>query len=294
MRKFNDVPKEHFHLFLKECEWRFNIEIPTDHPFFKVEFGSKYEIQVENLKGDDYESDLDELFPAPIPDNFVVKETQKERLDEFNKVSLFDQLSFFISTPLKAPNATTNSRILWEVNGTARVTDTPNAGRCRIFRDPEPKSCYASYTPIDNYIVFDGLSSSGVRIDDFLINESNYTNLYAEGYYMTIFQQAVSEGAFNYWSRVGTAVNRVGNFFQEPAGIIPSNIKNLTSPEKTVYGYFYTTEEHILRVFVSPELGRNPPMQCPIVNMDGTQAEFCCNCLQLEESTDEKPVWWVD
>ena len=24
MRKFNGIPKEHFHLFLKECEWRFN------------------------------------------------------------------------------------------------------------------------------------------------------------------------------------------------------------------------------------------------------------------------------
>jgi transposase len=24
MRKFNGVPKAHFHLFLKECEWRFN------------------------------------------------------------------------------------------------------------------------------------------------------------------------------------------------------------------------------------------------------------------------------
>jgi transposase len=24
MRKFNGIPKAHFHLFLKECEWRFN------------------------------------------------------------------------------------------------------------------------------------------------------------------------------------------------------------------------------------------------------------------------------
>lgn len=24
LRKFNGIPKEHFHLFLKECEWRFN------------------------------------------------------------------------------------------------------------------------------------------------------------------------------------------------------------------------------------------------------------------------------
>lgn len=24
LRKFNGVPKDHFHLYLKECEWRFN------------------------------------------------------------------------------------------------------------------------------------------------------------------------------------------------------------------------------------------------------------------------------
>ncbi len=28
LRKFNGVPKEHFHLFLKECEWRFNNSEP--------------------------------------------------------------------------------------------------------------------------------------------------------------------------------------------------------------------------------------------------------------------------
>jgi len=30
MRKFNGVPKEHFGLFLKECEWRFNNNDPKD------------------------------------------------------------------------------------------------------------------------------------------------------------------------------------------------------------------------------------------------------------------------
>ena len=28
MRKFNGIPQEHFHLFLKECEWRFNNSDP--------------------------------------------------------------------------------------------------------------------------------------------------------------------------------------------------------------------------------------------------------------------------
>jgi len=29
LRKFNGVPKEHFGLFLKECEWRFNNSDPS-------------------------------------------------------------------------------------------------------------------------------------------------------------------------------------------------------------------------------------------------------------------------
>ena len=30
MRKFNGIPRQHFNLFLKECEWRFNIGSPKE------------------------------------------------------------------------------------------------------------------------------------------------------------------------------------------------------------------------------------------------------------------------
>jgi transposase len=30
MRRFNGIPKEHFPLFLRECEWRFNNPDPKD------------------------------------------------------------------------------------------------------------------------------------------------------------------------------------------------------------------------------------------------------------------------
>jgi transposase len=30
LRKFNGIPKEQFHLFLKECEWRFNTPDPKE------------------------------------------------------------------------------------------------------------------------------------------------------------------------------------------------------------------------------------------------------------------------
>ena len=29
LRRYNGIPRHHFHLFLKECEWRFNYGSPT-------------------------------------------------------------------------------------------------------------------------------------------------------------------------------------------------------------------------------------------------------------------------
>jgi transposase len=33
MRKFNGVPQQHFVLFLKECEWRFNLASSKEQLF---------------------------------------------------------------------------------------------------------------------------------------------------------------------------------------------------------------------------------------------------------------------
>jgi transposase len=43
MRKFNGIPKEHFNLFLKECEWRFN------NPEPKVQLAQLKRLVSENL-----------------------------------------------------------------------------------------------------------------------------------------------------------------------------------------------------------------------------------------------------
>ena len=42
MRKFNGVPKEHFHYFLKECEWRFNNPSPKDQLALLKQWVRKY------------------------------------------------------------------------------------------------------------------------------------------------------------------------------------------------------------------------------------------------------------
>lgn len=272
----------------------FNLIIPNDHPYFKVEYGQKYKIRIENLKGQTFESDFDELLPAPIPNGFYAEEATIEYLNQAGKEETYDQLHFFVDTPLKAPNQSQNSRILWELTGVSKITDTPGAGVCNVPIEDFPKTCYVGYPPPRNYITYDGSNASGDRIDNYSLNESNYTNLYAEGYYMVLSQQGVSEEAYNYWSRVGTAVERTGDVFQAPAGKVSTNLYNLDNPEQEVFGFFYASEEYILRYYISPERGRNQKLRCPLVLMDGSQADFCCDCLTLENSTDEKPDWWTE
>jgi len=42
LRKFNGIPKEHFHLFLKECEWRFNNPDPKEQLMLLKQLVKRY------------------------------------------------------------------------------------------------------------------------------------------------------------------------------------------------------------------------------------------------------------
>ncbi len=42
MRRFNGVPTAHFHLFLKECEWRFNTPQPKQQQTQLIEWVTRH------------------------------------------------------------------------------------------------------------------------------------------------------------------------------------------------------------------------------------------------------------
>lgn len=266
----------------------YNLTIPDDHPFFKVAVGQKYKIRVSGLKNQVYESAWEELLPVPIPENLTKDTIRIEVVDRFGIVKVFNELGYSINTPLKAPNATQNSRLLWELAGLYKLTDTPSAGRCFDGNTPEPKACYVVDSPVKNYVTFDGSKSSAERLDNFLVASVNFTDNLGEGYYMTILQQSLTEAAYDYWSQVATAVNRTGDLFQQPTGLVPNNLQNIVDDNESVFGYFYATEERPIRVYLEPT-GR---AICPIIFDNGIVAEFCCDCKRI--GTPIKPDWWVE
>lgn len=274
------------------------LEIPDDHPF-EVAFGKSYKVNVSTFDNRNYSSTLEELLPAPVPENLSVERTQIQTQDVNGNPQLFDQLTYSISSPLQAPGASENSRLLWELITVFQLTDTPEAfGRraCLPVRiDEFDKTCYVTTSPVANYVTLDGPDLSGDRIDNMELLSTGLSFVYAEGFYLNVLQQSLSPTAFAYWEQVGNVVSRDGSLFQAPAGRVITNFVNIDDPNDDIFGYFYATEEITRRIFVSPDLADNPQRLCPSpLSESGQAGNDCCDCLTAGDATTDRPVWWIN
>ena len=277
----------------------FYLEVADNDPNFKIDYGKSYKINVSTFDNRNYSSSLEELLPAPAVENLTVAKTQIESVDVNGNAKVFDQLTYAVSTPLKSENSSENARLLWEFISTFQFTDSPEsygARACRPTRiESESKTCYITSSPQTNYISLNGLELSGDRVENFEVLSTGISSVYAEGYYLTVSQQSLTQTAYDYWAQVGNVVARTGDLFQAPAGKVITNLVNTEDPKEDIFGYFYATEETVRRVYVSPELADNPPLPCPAPPSEGGQApNDCCNCSSVTNSSTVRPVWWIN
>ena len=277
----------------------FTREFAKKDPEMSVEFGKTYKIRVETFDNRVYESAFEGILPVPTPQELKVARIQKEGVNAVGDIVARDFMGFAIDTPLEVTPGSGNVKLLWELEGTYKLTDTPTSYGARACRpigiDEEDKTCYINVSPVKNYVSLDGTGINQSSITDYTVYETNITNLFSEGYYLTVFQQSLTESAFTYWSQVNQVLARSGDLFEPPAGKIITNFTNVNDPNDDVFGYFYATEEKVIRVAVPPALADNPSAGCPApLTQDGRAPSNCCNCLSVSNSTATKPVWWLE
>jgi len=275
----------------------FTLSIPKDHPEFQVDYGSAYKLRLQLRNGNIYESAYDTLYPVPIMTNLTKdKVIENVRLAD-GKILTQEFVTFHVSTPLDVPNSTNRPYLLWELESLVKQSDTPtSAGRPPCIRtSPEPKTCYLSINPVENYRALNTRNLSGDMLTNYLVYEAKNTNtfLYAEGHYLTVYQQSLSSEAFQYWEQANILTNRNGSIFEQPSGKIITNFTNVDNPNETVYGYFFATESNLKRIYIAPEFAGNPRPICPEV-APFPPNPICSNCLCQQNSTTEKPEWWVE
>ncbi len=237
---------------------------------FPIEYGVGYKIQVSTFDNRIFESSFESILPTPSPTKLIGQFEKRARTGAIGRLEEFDVIAFKLDTPLKSRERDANSRLLWELGITYKVTDELS------------RPCYVSISPFQNYVPFDGTASTAELVQDVALYETVPTGLFSGGYYLTVFQQALSESAFDYWSQANVIINRTGSLLEPPVGNIASNFININHPEEEVFGFFYASEEKVIRTYISPAFAGFPEQPCRP-----------CDCSFLEGSPN-KPDWWEE
>ena len=240
----------------------------VDYP---IDYGVGYKIVVTTFDNRIFESSFESILPTPSPTKLIGQFEIRERPNRaIGVIQEIEVIAFRLDTPLKNDDQATNSRLLWELGATYQVTD------------PLTGTCYVNISPFQNYVPFDGMAFNTEAIENIPLYETTPNGLFAGGYYLSVFQQSLSETAFDYWSQANVIINRSSSLLESPVGNITSNFTNINNPEEEVFGFFYAVEEKVIRTYISPSFAGFPEPPCRP-----------CDCSFLEGNS-EKPDWWVE
>lgn len=259
-----------------------------------VEAGRSYQLEVNLGTGKVYTSSFEPLSNVPKASALSYSVETREAINESGNIVDQNFVRFFIDTPLRTNGADTKAVLKWDMEGVHKIVESvpanvqvPNQKTCYIFEDLQ----------LERPVVFNGNESGKEVLEKQFIIEERVDSRFAQGFYLVVRQQAITEGAFDYWESIRKVVDRSGNFFDEPPGKIRGNFSNLDNPDEDVFGYFTPVQEDTIRLYIPPSaLDVVIFPECPATIPEGQEPPraFCFDCLLLRNSTTQRPDFWIE
>ncbi|MEZ4989549.1 MAG: DUF4249 family protein [Saprospiraceae bacterium] len=269
----------------------YRLLIPGNDRPLQILPGSAYHLVVKLPDGRQYESATETLWPVPEPRNMEYQIIKRIVKNEVGNLEMGEFLQFLINTPLLYTADGRRSFLKWDFQGVYRFTETN-----LTVPYPNTRTCYFSEAlNLEQVSVYDGNANSSDQLLRYLLMEEPLDYRFYDGFYLTTRQQSLSEGAYEYWQSLGEIVNRTGNFFESPPGKLKGNFRNVEQEAEEVFGYFYATQERIIRQYVPP-LPERVNAFCPLSAHpdDETVLPLCLDCQSRAGSTLIKPVYWEE
>ena len=266
----------------------YNTEIKDDDPI-KIEVGRQYKLQVTTFDNRIYESSLDVLKPNVVPTSMSMGVVEELETNPVGNQIPVDRLEIYIDSKFDQ----NDQGVFWEIENTYKLTDTP------VDLGVVMKTCYITQTATATSIpVLDLNNLLSGEVKDFVLIRHSIDFKMAEGMYFEVRQYSLSEEATNYFQSASILVEREGGLFEDPVGLIQSNFSNINDSEDLVYGFFYATQEEMIRMKVPVELVGAMAPGCPPPPRPspgpGCNLGICCDCLIDPGSTVLRPEYWVD
>jgi len=259
----------------------------------QAEVGRGYKLRVETLDNRIFESSIDIMPPNRKPQSLNLSIVPQRAIDNIGNATEVDKIRLAIDTEV---NTDTDGGVYWEISNVYRVTD-------QGINDPENviKTCYVEdNVNVEEIYVLDPSQLRDGIISDFELTFASIDRRLGEGLFYIVKQYSLSQGAFRYWSGINILSEREGNIFDGPVGEVESNFTNINDPESVAFGYFFATEEEVIRRRADlPELAGIPSIcpserACFAPNGDSCICGLCCDCLVDPNATTVRPDFFND
>ena len=256
---------------------------------FDIDRGKSYQLLVELADGNVFRSEFDRIHAVPEANDVHIQLEAREVLNSEENIITTTFIQFLIETPLKHPEEEDKAYLKWDMEGVYKLVELP-----KPIPIPCPKTCYISeFVALDQVNVFNGFETSANKVSDYMLYEEPINAQFSAGYYLTVFQQSLSESSYKYWEQVHDVSSREGSLFESPPGKIRSNIHHSNDETNQVLGYFYVTEVDTIRIYISPDDAGRPSEPCSSFTYEDSP-KYCQNCLEWPKSSLVKPAYWIE
>jgi len=192
----------------------------------------------------------------------------------------------------------------WNVQSIYKVTDS---GLNELPDTIIERTCYINEpASVVDVLVLDPTELSEEVIRGFDLAAIPMSLISPEGHYFQINQYSLSKAALSYWSGLDVLNARTGRLFERVPGEVPTNLKIIEDPEQKVYGFFYASEEKMLRRRVPENFYQDLSTICPKRNQECWNVAFvgrgpdfcrcqpCCDCRIVDNSSELLPDYWEE
>lgn len=197
-----------------------------------------------------------------------------------------DVPAIFVNTNTIVPQTDEPLYLKWSVESVYAFIENepshplaPPPDVCYVYqtRNPQTISIISSKDLESNLI--EGKELSVTRIDQ--------PYQYYIRHVFLVHLHSITERRYQYWNHVDQMINQTGTIFDVPPATVRGNIINLNDDSDTALGYFEAAALNSSPAFVTRG---NLPIS--ISNPCPAMGAVCNNCLLLENSTLERPIYF--
>ena len=262
----------------------------VDDPDLNLAAGTAYRILAVTREGRNFASEYERIPTAVVPTELRAVPVTLRRINPITGDPIeIPGLSYRIS----APAADADGRpayFRFRADQTFALTMLAAETFPLSERDTP---CYLVQTELSTEVaVLSGATYLPAAVTDAEVFADAIDYRYAQGSYVSVYQENISADAYRYFNQVATLADQSQSIFTNPPGPVTGNVYDEDGITGNVFGYFYVANVQTIREGVTPDEAGNPPTLCPFdAGPDQDPPLECTACFVLPNAVD-KPDFW--